>query len=184
MVGLRNRHEREVATLLSQVRGLRERAETAEAHVCDEISRQLHEGIGQELTVVGWELDDIREGSDDSQRVAAAATRLRERIMDSQDALRAWRSTCAEGASIKARRRVRHMLTSNGLGSRRVLVRNSAANNCSRHCRPKGPIALSALSKRPLPTSRSTLRRQSLKSKSAKSTVTGFKLLSPTMEAA
>jgi signal transduction histidine kinase len=88
MVGLRNRHEREVATLLSQVRGLRERAETAEAHVCDEISRQLHEGIGQDLTVVGWELDDIREGSDDSQRVAAAATRLRERIMDSQDALR------------------------------------------------------------------------------------------------
>ena len=38
MVGLRNRHEREVATLLSQVRGLRERAETAESHVCDEIS--------------------------------------------------------------------------------------------------------------------------------------------------
>ena len=88
MVGLRNRHEREVATLLLQVRGLRERAETAEAHVCDEISRQLHEGIGQELTVVGWELDDIREGSDDSKRVAAAATRLRERIMASQDALR------------------------------------------------------------------------------------------------
>jgi signal transduction histidine kinase len=88
MVGLRNRHEREVATLLSQVRGLRERAETAEAHVCDEISRQLHEGIGQELTVVGWELDDIREGSDDSKRVEAAATRLRERIAASQDALR------------------------------------------------------------------------------------------------
>src|ERR1700734_3532604 len=80
MVGLRNRHEREVATLLSQVRGLRERAETAEAHVCDEISRQLHEGIGQELTVVGWELDDIREGAADSMRVEAAATRLRERI--------------------------------------------------------------------------------------------------------
>ena len=88
MVGLRNRHEREVATLLSQVRGLRVRAETAEAHVCDEISRQLHEGIGQELTVVGWELDDIREGSDDSKRVAAAAIRLRERIMASQDAVR------------------------------------------------------------------------------------------------
>lgn len=87
MVGLRNRHEREVATLLSQVRGLRERAETAEAHVCDEISRQLHEGIGQELTVVGWELDEIREGSDDSQRVEAAATRLRERIAVSQDAV-------------------------------------------------------------------------------------------------
>jgi signal transduction histidine kinase len=88
MVGLRNRHEREVATLLSQVRGLRERAETAEAHVCNEISRQLHEGIGQELTVVGWELDDIRGGSDDSKRVEAAATRLRERITASQDALR------------------------------------------------------------------------------------------------
>jgi signal transduction histidine kinase len=88
MVGLRNRHEREVTTLLSQVRGLRERAETAEAHVCDEISRQLHEGIGQELTVVGWELDDIRDGSDDSERVEAAATRSRERIMATQDALR------------------------------------------------------------------------------------------------
>jgi len=88
MVGLRNRHEREVATLLSQVRGLRERAETAEAHVCDEISRQLHEGIGQELTVVGWELDDIRDGSDDAKRVEAAATRLRERVSASQDALR------------------------------------------------------------------------------------------------
>jgi signal transduction histidine kinase len=88
MVGLRNRHEREVATLLSQVRGLRERAEMAEAQVCDEISRQLHEGVGQELTVVGWELDDIRAGSDDSKRVEATATRLRERITDSQDALR------------------------------------------------------------------------------------------------
>jgi signal transduction histidine kinase len=88
MVGLRNRHERDVATLLSHVRGLRERAESAEAHVCDEISRQLHEGIGQELTVVGWELDDIREGSDDSKRVEAAATRLRERIAASQDAVR------------------------------------------------------------------------------------------------
>jgi signal transduction histidine kinase len=88
MVGLRNRHERAVATLLSQVRGLRERAETAEAHVCDEISRQLHEGIGQELTVVGWELDDIRDGSDDAKRVEAAATRLRERVSASQDALR------------------------------------------------------------------------------------------------
>src|SRR6202044_3052723 len=88
MVGLRNRHEREVAILLSQVRGLRERAETAEAHVCDEISRQLHEGIGQELTVVGWELDDIRERSDDSKRVEAAAMRLRERITASQDAVR------------------------------------------------------------------------------------------------
>jgi hypothetical protein len=33
MVGLRNRHERQVATMLSQVRGVRERAETAEAHV-------------------------------------------------------------------------------------------------------------------------------------------------------
>ena len=87
MVGLRNRHEREVATLLSQVRGLRARAETAEAHVCDEISRQLHEGIGQELTVVGWELDEIREGSDDSQRVEAAAIRLRERVSASQDAV-------------------------------------------------------------------------------------------------
>ena len=88
MVGLRNRHEREVATLLSQVRGLRERAETAESHVCDEISRQLHEGIGQELTVVGWELDDIRDGSDDAKRVEAAATRLRERVSASQDAVR------------------------------------------------------------------------------------------------
>jgi signal transduction histidine kinase len=88
MVGLRNRHEREVATLLSQVRGLRERAEMAESHVCDEISRQLHEGIGQELTVVGWELDEIREGSDDSQRVELAATRLRERVTASQDAVR------------------------------------------------------------------------------------------------
>ena len=88
LVGLRNRHERQVATLLSQVRGLRERAETAEAHVCNEISRQLHEGIGQELTVVGWELDDIREGSVDSKRVEAAATRLRERITASQDAVR------------------------------------------------------------------------------------------------
>jgi signal transduction histidine kinase len=88
MVGLRNRHEREVATLLSQVRGLRGRAETAEAHVCDEISRQLHEGIGQELTVVGWELDDIREGSDDSKRVEAAAARLRERVSATQDAVR------------------------------------------------------------------------------------------------
>ncbi len=88
MVGLRNRHEREVATLLSQVRGLRERAETAESHVCDEISRQLHEGIGQELTVVGWELDEIREGSDDAKRVEAAATRLRERVSASQDAVR------------------------------------------------------------------------------------------------
>ena len=88
MVGLRNRHEREVATLLSQVRGLRERAETAETHVCDEISRQLHEGIGQELTVVGWELDEIREGVVDSERVQAAATRLRERITASQDAVR------------------------------------------------------------------------------------------------
>jgi signal transduction histidine kinase len=88
MVGLRNRHEREVATLLSQVRGLRERAETAEAHVCDEISRQLHEGIGQELTVVGWELDEIREGSVDSKRVEAAAMRLRERVTASQDAVR------------------------------------------------------------------------------------------------
>jgi len=88
MVGLRNRHEREVAALLSQVRGLRERAETAEEHVCDEISRQLHEGIGQELTVVGWELDDIRDGSDDAKRVEAAATRLRERVSASQDAVR------------------------------------------------------------------------------------------------
>ena len=88
MVGLRNRHEREVATLLSQVRGLRERAETAETHVCDEISRQLHEGIGQELTVVGWELDEIREGSDDAKRVEAAAIRLRERVSASQDAVR------------------------------------------------------------------------------------------------
>jgi len=88
MVGLRNRHEREVATLLSQVRGLRERAETAETHVCDEISRQLHEGIGQELTVVGWELDEIREGSDDARRVEAAAIRLRERVSASQDAVR------------------------------------------------------------------------------------------------
>ncbi|HXI46971.1 MAG TPA: ATP-binding protein [Steroidobacteraceae bacterium] len=88
MVGLRNRHEREVATLLSQVRGLRERAETAESHVCDEISRQLHEGIGQELTVVGWELDEIREGSADATRVEAAATRLRERVTASQDAVR------------------------------------------------------------------------------------------------
>jgi signal transduction histidine kinase len=88
MVGLRNRHEREVATLLSQVRGLRERAESAEAHVCDEISRQLHEGIGQELTVVGWELDEIREGSDDSKRVEATAIRLRERVTASQDAVR------------------------------------------------------------------------------------------------
>jgi signal transduction histidine kinase len=88
MVGLRNRHEREVATLMSQVRGLRERAEMAESHVCDEISRQLHEGIGQELTIVGWELDDIREGSDDAKRVEAAATRLRERVSASQDAVR------------------------------------------------------------------------------------------------
>ncbi len=88
MVGLRNRHEREVATLLSQVRGLRERAETAEAQVCDEISRQLHEGIGQELTAVGWELDEIRAGSVDPKRVEAAATRLRERITASQDAVR------------------------------------------------------------------------------------------------
>ena len=88
MVGLRNRHERRVATLLLQVRGLRERAETAEAHVCDEISRQLHEGIGQELTVVGWELDDIRGKSGDSKQVEAAAARLRERITASQDALR------------------------------------------------------------------------------------------------
>jgi signal transduction histidine kinase len=88
MVGLRNRHEREVATLISQVRGLRERAEKAEAHVCDEISRQLHEGIGQELTVVGWELDEIREGSDDAKRVEAAATRLRERVSASHDAVR------------------------------------------------------------------------------------------------
>jgi two-component system sensor histidine kinase UhpB len=88
MVGLRNRHEREVAALLSQVRGLRERAETAESHVCDEISRQLHEGIGQELTVVGWELDEIREGSDDAQRVEEAAIRLRERVTASQDAVR------------------------------------------------------------------------------------------------
>jgi signal transduction histidine kinase len=88
MVGLRNRHEREVATLLSQVRGLRGRAETAESHVCDEISRQLHEGIGQELTVVGWELDEIREGSKDAKRVAAAATRLRERVTALQDAVR------------------------------------------------------------------------------------------------
>ena len=88
MVGLRNRHEREVSTLIAQVRGLRERAETAESHVCDEISRQLHEGIGQELTVVGWELDEIREGSDDAQRVEAAASRLRERVSASQDAVR------------------------------------------------------------------------------------------------
>jgi signal transduction histidine kinase len=88
MVGLRNRHEREMATLLSQVRGLRERAEKVEANVCDEISRQLHEGIGQELTVVGWELDEIREASVDPKRVEAAATRLRERISASHDAVR------------------------------------------------------------------------------------------------
>jgi signal transduction histidine kinase len=88
MVGLRNRHEREMAALLSQVRKLRERAEMAEAHVCDEISRRLHEGIGQELTVVGWELDEIRNRSDDSKRVEEAATRLRERITASQDAVR------------------------------------------------------------------------------------------------
>ena len=31
--------------------------------MCDEISRPLHEGIGQELTVVGWELDEIRDAT-------------------------------------------------------------------------------------------------------------------------
>jgi signal transduction histidine kinase len=85
MVGLRNRHEREVAILISQVRGLRERAETAETHACDEISRQLHETIGQELTVVGWELDEIRRRPDDPKRVTVSATRLRERVALSQD---------------------------------------------------------------------------------------------------
>jgi signal transduction histidine kinase len=88
MVGLRNRHEREVATLISQVRGLRERAETAEAYVCDEISRQLHEGIGQELTVVGWELDEIRRRPQDSTRVEAAAAQLRDRVTACQDTVR------------------------------------------------------------------------------------------------
>jgi signal transduction histidine kinase len=123
MVGLRNRHEREVATLLSQVRGLRERAETAEAHVCDEISRQLHEGIGQELTVVGWELDDIRERSDDSKRVAAAATRLRERITASQDAVRRLainlrrRSIDQSTASSEARAHIEWFAKQTGMGT-------------------------------------------------------------------
>jgi len=88
MVGLRNRHEREVSVLLSQVRGLRERAEAAEKHVCDEISRQLHEGIGQELTVVGWELDQIRKRPDDAKQVEGAATRSREHVTASQEAVR------------------------------------------------------------------------------------------------
>jgi signal transduction histidine kinase len=88
MVGLRNRHEREVAVLLAQVRGLRERAESTETQVCDEISRQLHEGIGQELTVVGWELDQIKRRPDDAQQVEGAATRLRERVTASQEAVR------------------------------------------------------------------------------------------------
>ena len=88
MVGLRNRHEREVTKLLSQVRGLRERAEAAETNVCDEVSRQLHEGVGQDLTALGWALDEIRRRPDDPKRVAAAAAECRERVTASQDALR------------------------------------------------------------------------------------------------
>jgi signal transduction histidine kinase len=88
MVGLRNRHEREVSVLLAQVRGLRERAEAAEKYVCDEVSRQLHEGIGQELTVVGWELDQIRKRPDDAKQVEGAAIRSRERVTASQAAVR------------------------------------------------------------------------------------------------
>jgi signal transduction histidine kinase len=56
--------------------------------VCDEISRQLHEGIGQELTVVGWELDQIRKRPDDAKQIEGAATRLRERVTASQEAVR------------------------------------------------------------------------------------------------
>jgi signal transduction histidine kinase len=88
MVGLRNRHEREMAILLAQVRGLRERAESAETYVCDEISRQLHEGIGQELTAFGWELDQIKSKPHDAKQVEAAATRLRARVSNSQEAVR------------------------------------------------------------------------------------------------
>jgi signal transduction histidine kinase len=88
LVGLRNRHEREVAVLVSQVRGLRERAERAEAAVCDEVSRQLHESIGQELTAAGWELDEIGRKPDDLKRVEAATRRLKERVSASQEGIR------------------------------------------------------------------------------------------------
>ena len=88
MVGLRNRHEREVSKLVSQVRRLRERADSAEANVCDEVSRQLHEGVGQELAAVGWGLDEITKRATDSQRVESTARELRERVTASQNALR------------------------------------------------------------------------------------------------
>jgi signal transduction histidine kinase len=88
MVGLRNRHERDVARLVLQVRGLRERAEAAETKVCNEVSHQLHEGLGQELAALGWALDQIGKHADDPKRVEAAAAELRERVTLAQEALR------------------------------------------------------------------------------------------------
>jgi signal transduction histidine kinase len=88
MVGLRNRRYSETAGLATQVHGLRERAAAAEAAVCAEVSRQLHEGLGQELAALGWASDRIAKQAGDAKRVEAAAGELRERISLAQETLR------------------------------------------------------------------------------------------------
>jgi signal transduction histidine kinase len=138
-------------------------------------------GIGQELTVVGWELG-IREGSDNAQRVEAAATRLRERVTASQDAVRRL------AVNLRRRRVDQNIAPSEthahiewfrkqtgirtGLGGEQLLSTLS----------PEGANCAFRIIQEALTNVAKHAYAHSRKSKSAKRRMTGFKSPSPTMD--
>jgi signal transduction histidine kinase len=77
MVGLRNRHAAETAMLLSRIRALRDRMQATEVVVCRKVSLHLHESVGQELSAIGWGLDEMQRNPHDAQDIRTSAVRLR-----------------------------------------------------------------------------------------------------------
>jgi signal transduction histidine kinase len=83
------RSSRERESLLRQIRNLQRMTAVAAENERKELSRWLHEGIGQELAAVGWGLDYIARRADQESEVRVAARELRALIDGAQETTKA-----------------------------------------------------------------------------------------------
>lgn len=82
------RVSQERESLLNQIRSLQRMTVAAADNERTELSRWLHEGIGQELAAVGWGLDQIARRAGDADDVRTGAKELRAVIDGAQLAVR------------------------------------------------------------------------------------------------